>query len=415
MRSHRHVTLTREDAEGSQRRQSRLLRLFAVFAAQSDVASFCSTFLFTLLLTTSASAQPTFLIERIEVAGVERVSAGVIVYESRLSEGTAYSEQELSAANDRLRRLPFVLDATFALQKGSARDRYVLVITVNEARPLFYDLDLVPLYLLEDAYRVSTTNGAVLGARFFAGARNAFHFGGFAKDSPRPFTNDLILFQAGYTRYGVFGTGALVTLAINQTTSTGSFQPEVVVALPLSGNQTMTLLYKTSETSLELERVIEARWSVNSTNHPFFPTRGLVISAGPIVSLADGERRPVFTETVPFHSRAYALEGELKRYWEIDDRWSMGAELIAGGANIDQEIGSDLTEFTQAYGEGTLRLARSLSSTAQAQSRLELTLRTAAIGSDLHQRDRDVLTELSLSWSRRNAWGALRFGAGFAW
>ena len=115
----------------------------------------------TLCAATSVHAQqagPAFFIERIEIADAERVSPEVIVYESRLAEGRPYTEQQLREANDRLRRLPFILDATFALQKGRERDRFVLVISVKETKPLFYLLDLVFFKKRSEAILVESSN-----------------------------------------------------------------------------------------------------------------------------------------------------------------------------------------------------------------------------------------------------------------
>ena len=331
-----------------------------------------------LLASTAANAQASFVIERIDVAGVERVSLPVIVYESRLTAGRAYTEQQLSEANDRLRRLPFVLDATFALQKGSERDRYVLVITVEETKPLFYVLDMVMLARDRTELLLSESNGGVIGARFFAGPRSAFHFGAYAQDSPRPFTRGYAIFQAGYTRYDVLGTNALVTVALNQTfapMSSTRFLPEALVALPVSGNQTVTLRYSTLATSIDAEQLIEARWTYNTTNDPFFPTRGSVIAIGPVASNLDGETRAFTGETITSHHQARGLELDLKRHWEIDERHSVGAEFLGGRANIDRTRAGLRTEFTQTYGEVAVKLGRALRTAPASPSRLELLLR----------------------------------------
>jgi hypothetical protein len=373
-----------------------------------------------LCAATSAQAQQgaaAFFIERIEIAEAERVSPQVIVYESRLAEGRAYTEQQLREANDRLRRLPFILDATFALQKGSERDRFILVISVRETKPLFYLLDLVFFKKRSEAILVESSNEAVLGARFFTGPRGAFHFGFYAGESTRPFTRNFSTLQAGFTQYDVFGSGALVTVAVNQTLSPShsKFLPEAVVALPLTSNQTLRVSYVETATPRLHERVIESRWSYNTTNDPFFPTRGTVISAGPVASYFDGvSLRPDRTETV-VHNNALGIETEVKRYWELRGSASLASEILVGLADVDQRRDGVASDFIQAYGEGVLRLSRPLSTKTQSPSRLELTFRAYATGSDRVTPDPNELMELSVSWARRNAWGALRLGAGYAW
>ena len=368
----------------------------------------------------SESAVPTFFVERVEISGVERVSAAVIAAESRLTEGREYNEQQLHAANDRLRRLPFVLDATFALQKGSERDRYVLVISIKEAKPFFYRADLVvaPRHS-SDAITVFSPNDAVVGARFFAGTRGAFHFGMLTRYERRPFSKSFTLLQAGYTHYDVLGTGALATVAINQVLSlptTNKLLPEALIAVPVSPNQTVTVSYTARAVPSEDERVVEARWSYNTTNDPFFPTRGSLLSVGPVASFVDGSVRPPGgAGGVPFESRAVGLELEGKRHWELGFAMSLGAEMLAGFANIRQRRNGIISDSTQSYGEGVLRLSRALSTDPQSPSRIELTLRRSGNAAQRSGRESTGVTEMSVSWAKRNAWGALRLGAGYTW
>lgn len=80
-----------------------------------------------------------FLIERIEVRGARFGSPAVVEKESLLTAGTRYSETNLKEAMRRINRLPFVLDSSFALEKGSERGAYVLVVTIVETKPLFVE------------------------------------------------------------------------------------------------------------------------------------------------------------------------------------------------------------------------------------------------------------------------------------
>ena len=53
------------------------------------------------------------------------------------------------------------------------RDAYVLVITVTETRPLFYQFEMVPFF--ESRHNFSVVDGnIILGARWFAGRRDVF-------------------------------------------------------------------------------------------------------------------------------------------------------------------------------------------------------------------------------------------------
>src|ERR1041385_6899964 len=68
-----------------------------------------------LLFALPAQAEERFLIERIDVRHLVHASADVIRAESRLREGERYDESELRDANNRIKRLPFVLDAALKL------------------------------------------------------------------------------------------------------------------------------------------------------------------------------------------------------------------------------------------------------------------------------------------------------------
>jgi len=69
------------------------------------------------------------------VRKASRVSPQIVIAESLLREGAEYSEDDLRAASARLRRLPFLLSADFALEKGSERGRYLLAISVVAVAP----------------------------------------------------------------------------------------------------------------------------------------------------------------------------------------------------------------------------------------------------------------------------------------
>src|SRR5215213_3037053 len=80
-----------------------------------------------------------FLLETITVSGANEAAANIIRAEALLEEGGSYTEANLVQAIARVHRLPFVLEATFALKKGSERGAYELAIDVQPARWFFFD------------------------------------------------------------------------------------------------------------------------------------------------------------------------------------------------------------------------------------------------------------------------------------
>ena len=258
-----------------------------------------------VLLSTSAAAQdavPTrFFIEKIEVRDAKRVSKDVVVAESRLREGQEYSEADLRDASARLGRLPFLLSAEFSLEKGSERGRYLLVVTINETKPFFYALDIRPILGNNGAEpdysdRIGVAdNSGTIGFRWFVGRRGALHTAIVTTDYNR-FASDYAAVVVGYTQYDLFNTRAFATLNLKHVISEGgtAISPQLVVGIPLSANQTLTLEVDETRFGEDTrtilgqafdtqrgQRIVGANWSYNTTNRPFLPTRGTLLSVRP--------------------------------------------------------------------------------------------------------------------------------------
>jgi outer membrane protein assembly factor BamA len=414
------------------------------------------------------TSSPTFFIERIEVRNASRVSPDVVVAESRLREGTEYSELDLRDAAARLNRLPFLLSAEFSLERGTERGRHALVITITETRPFFFRLDVVPVIDGDDAVEGGLNfedsdlvggaeNEGILGFRFFLGRRGALHFGMFVRDDHRDYTRDYTALVVGYTQYDLFGTRAFATLNLKRPiggVAEGKVSPQLVTGIPLSANQTLTLTYDETAVGRETgvvvlgelfdrrdsERLISARWAYNTTNHPFLPTNGVLLSATPLVAWQDGVDyvylRDAAGSVVPqretMHTTSIGIDLAGARYWELNDRDSISAIVETGWASVDErrtEAGSRV-EFTHNpfYGIARAGFSHSLWDRAaqrNGDSRLEATL--AYVMRQRHQRfhdprgeliDRDVNSDrmqVSGSWVRRSSWGTVRLGLGYAW
>jgi hypothetical protein len=368
--------------------------------------------LWLLLLLGCASAsfaEDRFLIERIEVRKLVHASADVIRAESRLEEGDAYLEVDLRAASDRVRRLPFVLDAVFSLERGSVRDAYVLVITVSETRPLFFRYQLVPFF--ETSQDASADTDALLGARWFAGSRGVFHVAAIAHESDRPFESSYISGQAGYTRYGLFHDRAFATLTLDhfsprETHGKGGTLPGGLMGIWLTDNQTLTVSYHgvDSGSNRRTERIFESRLAYNTTNHPEFPSEGSLFSVAPVLAWIDY----LDSTRAAVHDFDVALEGHAARYWTVAEGLT-GAAILDGGLLHIEEKGALHRRLTPGYGTVSLQLSKVIGD----ERRLELTLQEVS-------RHRQLSTFLpgaqaSITWVRRNAWGTLRLGAGYAW
>ena len=418
------------------------------------------TALIALALAAPAAAQdavpPRFFIERIDVRDASRVSPEVIIAESRLREGTEYSESDLRDAAARLGRLPFLLSADFSLERGSDRGLYVLVITVVETKPFFYLLDIRPVFDDDDGYLDidygdplgNGENHGVLGARWFVGRRGAFHAGLFGRDDNQEFTEDYTAAVVGYTQYDLFGTRAFATLNLKRpllNVPDGALSPQLVVGVPVTPNQTVTLTFDESdfgsdfwsfgeeeEEQRNTERLVSARWSYNTTNHPFLPTRGTLLSTTPFVSWRDlaVRRLPNGAEDpegrTPFHVRSYGLDFSADRYFELSERnsLSVGAEAGWARAREDSRLHVNPEERDATFAIVRTGFSHSIWSREQQKrgdSRFEYVARWATRDSGRgpeglfsFYEDEDQF-QLAWAWVRRSSFGTLRLGVGYGW
>jgi hypothetical protein len=359
-----------------------------------------------LLCAPALRAEERFLIERIDVRHLVHASADVIRQETRLHEGETYAEGELRAASDRVRRLPFVLDASFSLERGSVRDAYVLVITVTETRPLFYQFELVPFFKARNTVEQVDSN-LILGGRWFASPHDVFHLAALAQQSERPFESDFLALQAGYTRYGLFHDRAFATVTINRLAPLGPggdepMLPGALIGISLTPNQTLTVSYSANETgsrrNRRTQRILEPRLAYNTTNHPYFPTQGSLLSFAPVA---------VWLDAGTLHELDTAIDGHAAHYWPLNEQWSGAAILDGGFLHVEARSPG---HRTFGYGTAALQLAR----TAGEDRRLELTLRAVSQHHVVVPLQNEV-SEASLAWVRRSAWGVLRLGVGYAW
>lgn len=390
-----------------------------------------------------AQEQPRFFIERIEVRENGRVSPEVIVAESRLREGTEYTEGELRDAAARLTRLPFLLTADFALERGSERGRHVLVITVGETRSFFYRFEAVPHYS-DPLIHIDTASHlgndettAALGYRWFVGRRGALHAALIARESGE-FTRGYSAVAVGYTAYDLFGTRAFATVNVKHSPAQDSATPQVVVGIPLSLNQTITAEYDHTRFDYdssnevndesEVQRLGRVTWSYNTTNHPFLPTEGTQVSAGLLGAWRDESYLiiRVFPDgiadyaRVPVHLNTIGIQGSAQRYWEISDRNSVSIGGEAGLGHVDRRERLGSSRYGALYGVVQAGFSRSLWSTERraqgGDSRIELRVRgRAREGSSAGVRYDDDGLQANLSWVRHSSWGTIRLGAGYAW
>lgn len=351
-----------------------------------------SSLFFAVLLTlvSPGSAQQTppddtarFLIQTITVETDREASAGIIKAETLLKEGETYTEDDLRQAIARIHRLPFVLDASFSLRKGSERGTYELVVEAHTARWFFFDRGLQytsfgKAYALEgnflssSHYAVSQTG--LIGGRLFTG-RSGVLYGsvGFHQD----LVSDGLGIELGYTQYDLFGLGIVAdgSYSTNHCCTTEvlpfGISPNLQVwdwkrderaalslAVPLSRNRSLqfawterwgeagnhrALLFEDSSFFFgeqilggdQRSRQMTARWIRDTTDDPILPSRGSVLFAG--LEYAEYDARdlrlleyhypdpPVERPEPDFHGEQRTVALGATRHWSLTPRQSVSA------------------------------------------------------------------------------------------
>lgn len=354
-----------------------------------------------------------FLIERITVEGPKEAAVNIVRAETLLREGGTYTEAELRQAVYRVQRLPFVLDASFSLRKGSQRGAYELAIDVQSNRWFFFDhyvrafafdqpLDLEDETVQGD--RSSLTLGGLAGVRHFVGRSGVV----FASLDSREGV------QAGFAQYDLFHRGILATagvslseccvtevlpLALDPTFSSWSFgtslKTSLGLSIPLGGPQSVQISlserqgdggtrnevllapgqrfsHVTGKGSELTYRRAEAKWVWDTSDDPALPTRGTSLSAGleasrfaaQDLSLFQFSRAPdgvIVTVYPSLHSQQVVAAVSALRHFPVTPRQtvSVQARVAAGQSRLDNLAVADrvLSHVDADYYGGSVGLA----------------------------------------------------------
>ncbi len=333
---------------------------------------------------TEAQDPARFLIETITVVGPKEAAATIVRAETLLEEGKTYTEDQLRQAVYRVHRLPFVLDASFALRKGSERGAYELMIEVQPARWFFFDhwirafrfdepLDIEESFRTDSSMRSTFDLGGLVGARLFVG-RSGVLFG--ALDSEEGI-------QVGFTQYDLFHHGALASagysrteccvrevlpLALDPAFTSWSFDSSrkisLGLAVPLGGPQSVQLALSERRGDVSSRRNVivdpnaqvpviffedgelaygraEVKWVYDTSDDPLLPTRGLSLSAGleaarfdgrDLIALLPSVEGDLFPIPIPdFHSEQVVAAASAIRHWPVTPRQTVSATGRAFG------------------------------------------------------------------------------------
>jgi len=314
------------------------------------------------LLTATPVLAETFTIERIDV-NAAHVKPAIVRAETRVAAGRSYTTEQLDQAIYRVRRLPFVVDATYSLEPGSSPDGRVLRINVID-QPMFnYNLGVEGI-AVRGGYATST---AGLGLRFFPGPAgvidlssggDSFSTGG---GSASGHFGDI---AARYTAYGLFGTSAYAGIGVSTRYEAKErlVSPTVLIGIPLTQTQTVRATYLRNGTQDENNDVLAAQWLYETTDDPYFGRKGLAVAAGPQWSKLNyhevynpGSR---FEFVIDDHSKSRGIVANAAKFWPVAGHsalWVRGSETMlkyTGFNNGKRKLDEDIR-----YGDVLLGLA----------------------------------------------------------
>ena len=417
---------------------------------------------------------PRFFIEDVAVEGIRNASAEVVVSESLLEAGRPYTERELRDAVFRVNRLPFILEAAFALRKGSERGRYQLLITVQEVRNFFFGVDLMYNAFSGFLASASQLSGDVFSESLTAGIR---HFAGQGVLFAAAGGNEE--FQVGYSRYKIQDRPVFLRLAYAQEGCCGvrliepgldpalatwratgdSDRLELTLGVPLGGNHSLRFdatqletrsaerrpLNDSSGSSVGInaveQREIELAWVYDTTDDPVFPNRGDAMTAAVGLRQLEGDltttnsmdpidRGLAATPLAEFRSRLVGLSLFGERHWPLTARQtvSLSLELQLSRSDVEGLPVQTATDGIRLVNESVdaleanfgVRYSVSLRGPRKAGRAGDLRWETLA--GLLYLETSPVLAVLdrpiwgvtaSTSLALRNSWGVFRFGFSF--
>lgn len=290
----------------------------------------------------SATEPARFLIESIAVLGVDRAATrDIVAKESRVEPGTEVDEDQLRQAIYRVRRLPFVIDADFSLQKGSERGRYVLEIRIEMESSIFADLSGG----WSDAHGVNFGPRfdwyASVGARRFVGARG-YAFGSIDRGGN---------LQVGYTQFHLFGSGSYLSggAATDVDDRAAGYSLSLAAGKPLSATQSLrgSLTYGSSDDSKGQSQNLE--WRFDSTDDPLLPTRGGTATLQAAYGVGHGRFRSGEGVSYRSDSRFLSLGTGAQFYRPLTSRQSVWVSLGASRFDSESTVGPDRLRFDSSF------------------------------------------------------------------
>lgn len=307
--------------------------------------------LLVLLFALPLFAQTKRLVSRIDVRG--NVPADIVTSQSALAEGRSYSDKDLDLAVARLRRLPFVFDASWSVEGDT------LVIDVNPMSRFSGDLTGTAAGREGDR---STSVALGGGARLFVGR------GGVAQAHVTQALTEghgETFAGADYSHYGIAGTRLWARGAVGYSlrgNEGADSDPtwSVDVGYPLTIRQSLVASH--TDSGFSIARTLpdspafnasndfsttRLLWTWETSEDPFFARTGEIISAGPSRSeqsarsggylFLDPAGNVVFFDSFS-ESKTTSFSVDAKKYFATGTRGALFAGLGASAFRTESQF-----------------------------------------------------------------------------
>jgi hypothetical protein len=292
----------------------------------------------TLSLTAATvAAQSTFLIERIDV-NATRTRPDIVVAEMRLPAGHTYTTQQIEQAVYRVRRLPFVADATYTLEPGTSPEARVLRVKLVDESPVHFAFDVQGV-AERSGYVTAFTQ---VGLRFFPARAGVLdiNMGGteYSTGGARGSTH-LGDFTVQYTGYHLFGTSAYagIGLSTHYNGRDRLVSPALLFGIPLTQTQTVRGTYSRSGYKSDNQSFATLDWMMETTDDPYFGRHGFSIAAGPrwqAFRFVADYNPPPHVLHIDTRSTSHGFGLRAEKYWPIRERSAFWAR--ANGTLLEE-------------------------------------------------------------------------------
>jgi hypothetical protein len=301
-----------------------------------------------------------------KIVATTRVKPGIIRSETRLHTGRAYTTGQIDQALYRVRRLPFIIDATYTLEPGSASDTRVLRIHVIEEQRFHYTFDAQGV-AQRGGY---VTSIASLGLHFFPGPNGTLdvNMGGVgASAGGGAGVGHFGDISAQYTGYGLFGSSAFAGIGISTRYNGGGeriVSPLVLLGIPLTQTQTVRGTYQRSGVKSENNSVMTVEWLLETTDDPYFARRGLSLAAGPqrqTFHFAATFNSPPHVLIVDDNDKSRGFVASAEKFWPVAAHAALWARANGSalthsptnngvkGSDTDSQLGDALIGVAQNF------------------------------------------------------------------